>query len=87
MSQKPNKFYPYKGQEFHLNIAANNHTHQDPEKMELSSKHFEASGLWMQAIQEDDHHLRKMKIKKYKKYCADHKIEEFTLINEGDENQ
>lgn len=73
-----NKYYPYEGMEFHLNQSIVKHTHEDKEEMDKSQAHFEASNLFQQALNESDHHLRKMKIKKYKQFCADHKIEEFS---------
>lgn len=72
-----NKFYPYNALEFHINESIANHTHTDKAKADKAQAHFEASGLYQDAMNENDHDLKIMKIKKYKAFCKKNKIKAY----------
>jgi hypothetical protein len=78
-AQKPQKYFPYMGIEFHLAESVKTHRTEP----DVSQHHFEASGMFQEAQNESDLDLKKIKIQKYKQYCKEKKIKAFSLASKA----
>jgi len=70
------EYFPYQGLEFHL-AASIRMQRENPKEADA---HYVASEMFTNIGLESDLDIKKEKIKRYKSYCKEHKIDAFSVI-------